>query len=1400
MSRVAFVKTWLLSGMALCAIFSFERGIVAQDHVVGAFRGEPFTSTVDEVRAAAAAVPVDPEFGVQVLLEEGTYRISADGRLLYRYRMIFRVDGKDSVEGWSEASIGWDPWYEQPAQIHARVLQADGKFLELDQKTITDAPVKGEDAETYSSERERRAPLPGVSVGTIVEEVEEVEEKTPYFAAGGVYRFRFQRPEPVARARVIVDMPASMPFKDVLLHAPSVAVERGDGGDKTRRHMVYEKVGTVAGRDSDIDLTTNDPMIPMLTFATGESWKSVATSYALLADPQTVVEEAKTILPGTLPPDREGRIRAVVAKLHAEVRYTGVEFGAAKLTPQRPSEVIKRHYGDCKDKATLLVAMLRAAGVPANLALLDTGPGLDVDDGLPGMTQFDHAVVYVPAAGKKAALWIDATAQYFAPGSLPFEDEGRRALVIAPETVGLTMTPMPAATDSVLVETRTFTLAEFGPAHVVETSDTRGVVDATYRTLYGGPDTKKVRAELEGYVSSAYLAKTLVKVSHGASDDLSKPFDLTLEMDHAKRGNTALNEATVVIFPMMVTQSLPRWFILAPDVVGPDTTPAAKLAIETAKAQRVPTYSFRPYMDERRVRVVIPAGFTLRSLPPNKTTKLGLATLVEEYSMAEKGVVTADFKFDSGPSTITAEQALAMRDAVLELSKRDYVGISFDQTGAKALAEGQIRKALEADRATIALHPKEALPHVRLSQALLEAGIGDQSFAEGKLAVKLDPKSAVASTTLGWTLQHDSLGERFGKGYDLAGAIAAYKAGIALDPEDNFSRYNLGVLYEFNERGTRYAVDAHLADAEATYKDLIERTKETNPGEVPQYQDNLAYVLVYERKFAELDGLLAEIPGSNARSALAVVSTTAQKGPAAGIARADSGNITEGDRSKNLIQAGKMLAKLRMYPEAAAVLQAGINGETDATATAQQIEMFKTLKPVEATQLPESDPARPVHAMIYGLLFGAGSRKTLSESFSRHAYSSEASMNITLDKNLRGSGVTRMAATKSGFSELVMMDMIAGNVTLTVSGDDESGHTVLAKTLGSQASRFFIVKEDGAYRIAAEDGEFRNVGNEVLYALEHKQEKLAKSLLDWKRDQLHKAGGDDAFAGPLLTRFWTVGSAKEGADSPAAMRLAGISLLAGSMDAKPYLAEIGELRDKATGQRQTDLDLLLAAAASGAEVPDVTLPAAKRLLEQEPDSLVALWYAGHAYAQMGKPESWVELLAPYVTKKPEDRELLSQQVHAYETAHEFAAARKMEQAILDSGKATSADYNNYAWMGLFDDHMGEEELKDAQQSNMLSKNASFSDLHTLACVYAAEGKTTEARQTLKRAMQVANEADPNSAVWYALGLIYEQYGEREAARAAYEKVQAHELDDHTYIEPTATYVLAQARLKALGGK
>src|SRR5207237_6759909 len=123
-------------------------------------------------------------------------------------------------------------------------------------------------------------------------------------------------------------------------------------------------------------------------------------------------------------------IRRIVGSLHKNVRYTGVEFGESSLVPQFASETLKRRYGDCKDKATLLVTMLRSAGIPANLALLNSGPRRDIDTNLPGIGMFDHVIVYVPASTTDSDLGVDATAQYSQLGTVRWRDYARWAVVV----------------------------------------------------------------------------------------------------------------------------------------------------------------------------------------------------------------------------------------------------------------------------------------------------------------------------------------------------------------------------------------------------------------------------------------------------------------------------------------------------------------------------------------------------------------------------------------------------------------------------------------------------------------------------------------------------------------------------------------------------------------------------------------------------------------------------------------------------------------------------------------------------------------------------------------------------------------------------------------------------------
>ena len=73
------------------------------------------------------------------------------------------------------------------------------------------------------------------------------------------------------------------------------------------------------------------------------------------------------------------RVRAVYDFVVTSTRYVGLEFGIHGYKPYKVTQVLARRFGDCKDKASLLIALLREVGVDAELVLVRTRRGGRLD-------------------------------------------------------------------------------------------------------------------------------------------------------------------------------------------------------------------------------------------------------------------------------------------------------------------------------------------------------------------------------------------------------------------------------------------------------------------------------------------------------------------------------------------------------------------------------------------------------------------------------------------------------------------------------------------------------------------------------------------------------------------------------------------------------------------------------------------------------------------------------------------------------------------------------------------------------------------------------------------------------------------------------------------------------------
>lgn len=798
---------WLL---AICFTVALTPGLThAQQWNLSRFSSDP-----KAIYSAASAVTAPAGAGVIVLDSEVTYVFDAQGNATYTDYIVYKVLTADGANGWDNISRFWEPWHEQQPSIRARVITPDGAVHMLDASTITNSPAKDDEDNVYGDGRVVRAPLPAIGPGSVVEEEDTCREEPVLTGAGSVRFIYFGSEVPVQRTRLVLDAPSSLPIRYHVALLPDMAPMRSETNGRVRITFDY---GPEAALDAaDGDLPSDMAPYPEVVFSTGDSWHGLADMYSKAIDSRVASSDLTSLVSKITSADRSPneKLLSILQYLSKEIRYTGAEFASAAIVPVPPKDVISRGYGDCKDKATLLVAMLRAAGIQSYVALLKVGERQDILPDLPGMGLFDHAIVYVPGPPD---TWIDTTDRYARLGELPSADQGRYALIIRPETDALVRTPVASSQESLSVEQREFDLAEYGPARVTEISYPRGDRESSYRYDFADVQNKDVKKNLTDYVKTIYLSDSLDQVTRSDPGDLSKPFELTLVCNHAKRGFTDLDSAVAAI-------RLDGLFLHLPsDLQNRDASENAQSASANKKEKKSRTADYQldeAFATEWDYKIVPPAGFEPKPLPNDVKLTLGPALLTEQFATGKDGVVHAVIRFDTVKRRFSVAEGTEMRNRIADLKDGAPILIYFQPIADRLISQGQARQGFQIYRDLIAAHPNDAIYHLRKAQALLAGGLGNAARDEARLAVKLDPKSEVAEETLANILEYDLVGRRFRPGSDYAGAEAAFRAAEKLDPTDKEVVGNLAILLEYNPMGLRYGPGAKLDEAITEYQRL----------------------------------------------------------------------------------------------------------------------------------------------------------------------------------------------------------------------------------------------------------------------------------------------------------------------------------------------------------------------------------------------------------------------------------------------------------------------------------------------------------------------------------------------------------------------------------------------------
>ncbi|MGC3990054.1 MAG: transglutaminase-like domain-containing protein [Chthoniobacteraceae bacterium] len=163
------------------------------------------------------------------------------------------------------------------------------------------------------------------------------------------------------------------------------------------------------------------------------SWDEFAAWYRRLAQGSDVIDDSVRTMGKKLAEGAKTRMEKIQRDFEfvSALRYVAIEMGVQGFRPRTPAQVLANRYGDCKDKANLVSALLRSQGIDAHFVLLNRFAYTNVN--FPSW-QFNHAIAFVPAAAKEGQpndLWLDTTDSVTPFGSVPPGDYGRAGLVFS---------------------------------------------------------------------------------------------------------------------------------------------------------------------------------------------------------------------------------------------------------------------------------------------------------------------------------------------------------------------------------------------------------------------------------------------------------------------------------------------------------------------------------------------------------------------------------------------------------------------------------------------------------------------------------------------------------------------------------------------------------------------------------------------------------------------------------------------------------------------------------------------------------------------------------------------------------------------------------------------------------
>jgi uncharacterized protein DUF3857/transglutaminase superfamily protein len=544
--------------------------------------------------------------------------------------------------------------------LHGWCIPADGKDYEVKDKDALEAsPPKTEGGELVSNLKVKILRVPAPDPGNIVGYEYELEEQP--LVLQDVWAF--QEDVPARESHFSLQLPSGWEYKSTWLNYPEVgASPAGSGAWK----WVVSDVKEIQKEEEDMPpMAGVAGRMVVSYFPPGgaatrgfANWQEMGQWYRnLIAGRRETTPEIKQKVAAltSSAPTPLAKMKAIAQFVQHDIRYVAIELGIGGWQPHPAADVFVNRYGDCKDKATLMAAMLHEIGVDSYYVVINTTRG-GVTPGTPAYVgEFNHVVLGIKLPEGVSDSSLVATIQHFRLGKILFFDptneltpfgqiggylQANYGLLVSPDVGELVELPEQSASMNSISRIGKLALEETGTlkgeVQEVRVGDRAWSQRWALRTVSKDADRiKPIEALLAGSIADFNI--TSAKVINVDRSDMPFGFNYSFEArNYAKNAGGLL--------------------FVRPRVVGSKT----RSLMETKEPRKFPIEFEGPAMDTDRFEITLPPGYEVDDLPPPVDADYGFASY-HAKTEAKGNVVIYTRTFEVKQLSVPVSQAAELK-------------------------------------------------------------------------------------------------------------------------------------------------------------------------------------------------------------------------------------------------------------------------------------------------------------------------------------------------------------------------------------------------------------------------------------------------------------------------------------------------------------------------------------------------------------------------------------------------------------------------------------------------------------------------------------------------------------------------------------------------------------------